>query len=268
MNTKSIFVVGLLSIGFLFGVTSCKKKGCTDDTATNYNSSAEVDDGSCQYATPTASATAPGGYTPNYTGTFAALIGIKTISTTSTPIGPIDTEIGTAVAVFSEDGGANFMSAGTVDANSNNLTAQSNDSYVYVPGTSNPNGISFGSTVDWNGTGAAWPTFNASTSQGFSTVAEISSGDVDLSTSYTASCPSVLNADSVYFGVYGPDGTAFVIVAGGTSSHTFNAADISGLGSGQGYVQIVGINYDPQTIGGRSYWLLNETVRTKSVSLN
>jgi hypothetical protein len=31
------------------GITSCKKKGCTDSTATNYNSKAKKDNGSCLY---------------------------------------------------------------------------------------------------------------------------------------------------------------------------------------------------------------------------
>lgn len=33
--------------------TACKKKGCIDDTATNYSSSAKQDDGSCTYNTTT-----------------------------------------------------------------------------------------------------------------------------------------------------------------------------------------------------------------------
>ena len=72
----------------------------------------------------------------------------------------------------------------------------------------------------------------------------------------------------IYFSVYGPDGTAMKVVAGGVSSYTFTAAELSAVGAGSGFVQIVGINYDPQTIGGRDYYLLNETARTKSVTIN
>lgn len=34
---------------FLFIATSCKKEGCTDETATNYNEDAKKDDGTCTY---------------------------------------------------------------------------------------------------------------------------------------------------------------------------------------------------------------------------
>lgn len=45
-------IIGLFVLGALVlsTNTSCKKKGCTDNTATNYNSSAKKDDGTCLYA--------------------------------------------------------------------------------------------------------------------------------------------------------------------------------------------------------------------------
>lgn len=42
-------VIFLLSIITLVGLTSCKKKGCTDSSAINYNGEAKKDDGSCEY---------------------------------------------------------------------------------------------------------------------------------------------------------------------------------------------------------------------------
>ncbi len=41
----------ILTISFL-AILSCKKKGCTDHSATNYDYNAQVDDGSCVYSTP------------------------------------------------------------------------------------------------------------------------------------------------------------------------------------------------------------------------
>ena len=268
MTVKKILFINALALLTMGAFSSCKKEGCTDDTATNYNSSATSDDGSCIHEEPTPSAGAPSGYTPTFNGVFATLVGVKALSTTSTPIGPIDTEIGTAVAVFSEDAAASFISAGTVSLDGTNLAAQSNNSYVYTPGTSNPTGLSFGGTLSWSGTGAAWPSFNASTTVGFPNVTDISSGNVTMSSNYTLNCGSAVTADSIFFAVYGPNGTAMKVVAGGASSYTFTSAELSAVGAGSGFVQIVGINYDLQNISGRDYYLLNETARTKSVTIN
>lgn len=47
-NKFAISIIGLSLITFV----SCKKEGCTDTTATNYNSEAKKDDGSCVYPDP------------------------------------------------------------------------------------------------------------------------------------------------------------------------------------------------------------------------
>ena len=48
----------LLLMVIFFAFTNCKKKGCTDPLATNYNTAAQKDDGSCEYS--------PAPVTPDY----------------------------------------------------------------------------------------------------------------------------------------------------------------------------------------------------------
>lgn len=254
-------------------MTSCKKEGCIDPLAQNFNATATKDDGSCTYANATnQSAASPAPILPTYTGEFGLLVAIKTVTTSSTPIGSIDIELGTAVAAFSSDGGATFLPAGTVSvtaASMKTLAAQGNNSYVYTPASTDLTGIDYSSTgITWSGTGGTWPSFTATTTQDFGSIQAISSGDVATNSSYNLTCGGISNADSVYYAVYGPSGSKIVTKAGNTSSHTFSAAELSGLGTGSGFVQITAIKYDGQTIGLKPYYLINETVRTKQVNFN
>lgn len=58
MNTKFV----TLAITAAIALSSCKKEGCTDETAINYNSKAKKDDGSCQFAEDESSYTIPTSY--------------------------------------------------------------------------------------------------------------------------------------------------------------------------------------------------------------
>ena len=49
MKTSKILLLTLLVASTAF--VGCKKKGCTDPTATNYDSEAKKDDGNCEYDT-------------------------------------------------------------------------------------------------------------------------------------------------------------------------------------------------------------------------
>ncbi|TNE53564.1 MAG: hypothetical protein EP338_11110 [Bacteroidetes bacterium] len=49
MNKKNISAGLILTVALAFGFASCKKEGCTDSNAENFNSEAKKDDGSCTY---------------------------------------------------------------------------------------------------------------------------------------------------------------------------------------------------------------------------
>ncbi|UTW61187.1 FixH family protein [bacterium SCSIO 12741] len=57
LSTYTLLSACLLALTFSF--TSCKKEGCTDAQATNYDEKAKDDDGSCQYDTPPTTSTMP-----------------------------------------------------------------------------------------------------------------------------------------------------------------------------------------------------------------
>lgn len=49
MKTKNILKFGAFLFVGLLSLTACKKEGCMDETAINYNEDAKKDDGSCEY---------------------------------------------------------------------------------------------------------------------------------------------------------------------------------------------------------------------------
>ena len=62
---------------------------------------------------------------------FGVLVAIKTFTSVTAGGFTTDVEFGTAVAAFID--GSNFFPAGTVTCNSEGLTQNSNNSYVYIP---------------------------------------------------------------------------------------------------------------------------------------
>lgn len=78
MNIKTLGAV-VLTGAVLIG-TSCKKKGCTDPTAKNYNEKAKKDDGTCEYAPVEPVVVVTPSYTAPTTYTFTDDNGNNTVS--------------------------------------------------------------------------------------------------------------------------------------------------------------------------------------------
>ena len=181
-------------------------------------------------------------------------------------------ELGIPVAFFFNTPGT-YLDGGTVSCNGSSLSKQTNNTYNFTPTTSAPTGVDYSSGVNWavGGNSAnSIPNFSHSPSIGFPTLDSIAGNisTVTRSSGVTiAATNTITSADSVIFSVYGPSGTAQKVLSG-SSSHTFSAADLSGVGTGSGYIQIAAYKIANQTFSGKKYYFINEAVYTKMVTIN
>lgn len=65
---KTLLKLGLLAGVASLALTSCKKEGCTDPAAVNYNPDAKKDNGTCQYEQPASNYGLTFNFTHNYDG--------------------------------------------------------------------------------------------------------------------------------------------------------------------------------------------------------
>lgn len=208
--------------------------------------------------------TDPGTTNPTPQLGAGTLVAVKTLNTTDTPIGPITTELGVGVAVFSNDNWSTFDDAGTVQLNSNALTKQSNNSYTFTPSITNPTGIEFGNSVVWDVSGNGdVPAFSHTVQVPFPSVGAITSSTDVSKAGYTLSVASVSNADSVYFQV----GAVVKALAGNARSCEFSASELSSLGTGQSIIQVAPIRMTNAQYGGKTFYFINETTVSASATI-
>lgn len=211
--------------------------------------------------------TAPEPPTPTFADGDGGLTAVKTMTFQEVPvIGQVEIEVGVGVAVFFDSGNtSSFVEAGSVTLEGESLELQSNNSYVYMPSASSPEGIEFSGNPSWSVGGAGSVSgFTYETNIGFPSVGSITSGEtVTKGEPYTLTVTTVSGADSVFFMCGGVIHT----LPAGTTSHTFTAAETNGLSSGPSYVQVAPYRIEEATVGGGDYWFVNERVVTQSVTI-
>lgn len=254
MKKASKYFVLLIMASVLF--TSCNKEDEDEDTTPD----------------PTPAA-APSNPIPAPAGANGALVAIQTANYISTPLGTIYQPLGIGVAVYGDLSASTFQDAGAITLNTNALTKQTNNSYVYTPSATNTTGIEFDSGINWTvagNSGSGAPQFSHSAAKQMPTGPNYTgSTTIARNSEFTlSSSVSIANADSVIYQLISPSGNVLKTVPGGTNSVTFTAAEMGGLGAGQGYLQIVPYNIEPATYGGKTFYFINEAVLTKSVTFN
>ncbi|MBS1612369.1 MAG: hypothetical protein JST49_06065 [Bacteroidetes bacterium] len=246
---KRMFTKMLLPVAMLAVLSGCKK----DEDNTPQQPSA---------VSPT--------QTFNYSDAWGLLAGVKTVTSQSTPIGPIDIELGTAVAAFNVSAGSSeYQDAGTVSCNTKGLTKQTGNSYVFQPSQADVTGIEFNNGSSWNVSGSTnVPAFTASFNQFPSTPTLNSTNDVTLADGYTVSFTSVSGADSVLVILATNNSYAEKRLAGWQNSATFTASDLNGLSASQyGMIQVTPYTWDVRTnlIPGKKVYMVNQVTVTKIV---
>ena len=250
MNKKTFFAFVLIAaVAF-----SCSKDENTPEPTTTPTTT----------STPTPTGNATGNAQPNFVGADASLWAVKSLSVTYvTGMPPITTTIGLGVAAFNN--GTSLVSAGTVKLNTNTLTLNSNNSYSYTIGASNPTGIDFSSGVNWDVSGAnGFGAFTKSVTLGFPTVSEVtSSATITKASGYTLTVNTVTNADSVLFLIGGVSKT----LAGNAISCSFSPSELSSLNNGSTVVQVAAYKFANETLGGKNIYYGNETVQSKTATI-
>ena len=259
---KLIFLIAILS--FAFG---CKKKGCTDLKAENYNRFATVDDGTCTFNDYSLSKSVVTDYVPKFNDNSGTLVAIhRGKRYFYSPYGaPYDWDFN-YMAHFDEIGNSNYLDCGELktnlkigDQNTYFLTFKVNEDnlYHYLGGMNMQSANDFPDTIRYIATGDNWPAFTIKTTLKFPTINEnITPGDINPSTPNKIYLGSVL-ADSIVVQMFGKNGRLVQVLPGNETSCEFSAAEVSSLGKGSVYISITTQNYEIQTVDSRLYHIVN-----------
>ncbi len=200
-----------------------------------------------------------------YSDAWGLMAGVKTITYQNVPIiGPQQITIGTAVSAFSTTaGGTTYQDAGTITCNTEGLTKQSNNSYVFQPSQSNATGIDFGSGSDWSVSGGGTiPAFTHSfyTFPSSPTITS-NTDEVTLANGYTFTINNVSNADSILFILASGSGFVQKRLGGNATSATFTASELSSLQASQyGLIQVTPYTWEANTsvVPGKKIYFINQ----------
>jgi hypothetical protein len=218
---------------------------------------------------PTASATA----TPAYGSGDGAVVALLTRTTTTSFGMEVDMDLGTGVAVFGNLATGAYVDAGKITLNGTELARQSNSSYLFIPGVAQPTGIDLGSDIKWVVTTPSF-TYDASSAAGGRGMPKAGKIDgtytsVDISKDFTlAVSGTITKSDSVYFQINGVSKSILKRMAAGTTSVTFTASELAGLGkTAGGSVTIAPWNHEEKTLGGKKIHVINELALSRTVEI-
>jgi len=205
-----------------------------------------------------------------------AFYSINAVSVSNVGGFPVEVIVGSAVAWF-VNGGTDFVDVGDVSfaqgSKSGTLDMNANNTYTWVETDFTSSGFNKSGGVEWtidggNGHGSISGLANGFPFPSTSEINE-SSDNISGSADYTLMHNgSISDADSTIFMISGPNGTVMKTVDGFTTSVTFTSTEMGTLGAGTGIMQIASYNIYDQALGGKKYYMVNESVASKNVTID
>ncbi|RYM33876.1 hypothetical protein ERX46_07895 [Brumimicrobium glaciale] len=269
MKKRVKLILILITTCFAF---SCKKQGCMDEYAANYDASAKKEiEGFCFYKTPIAGDYIPY-HGPNTTTLTAIDRGFYEVFLHSS--GWTEKWDCDKKAVFYGNNKNQLISAGDVFMIFINLPPfteklkQDENNFYDGHGWL---GVGFPKffpdTIVWEATGSQWPAFNLSTSVGFSERSLIQSAAPLYGQNYIFDVSPAPTADSIALDIYGQRNKLSKVISADLSNHTFSQNEIESLGRGNAVIRAVSMKYDVQANGGQMYYFLNQKIDTLQVMI-
>lgn len=271
MKTKINFTLFLV-LGLL--VMSCKKEGCMDSYALNYDADAKKNNNKfCVYNEAKVVQ-----YAPIFGANSATLrlsnVGIETNDYKFGPHKKWHIGSGAKFTINGKDlvsaGHVSFSFLGEPSDSTNYFDSSTShsDNFYWSDGILQYYGLfHYPDTIIWKGTGDVWPAFNVKTSIGFTGSSTVQSGAPTISSSYTMKVDPIPDADSLALQLFGQRSFVTQVIPADQSSYTFSQATIKAIGRGPAVLRVISIRYGKQVVGGRTYYILNTRRSSKSVNI-
>lgn len=205
----------------------------------------------------------------SYGDSFGVFVAVKSVTTQVVAGYTIPIEVNTATAAFMETAGSSSMiDGGALTLNNKSMKKVKNNAYIYDD-LMNP--LDF-NEVTWVAAGNAnVPAINKTVSRGFPSFsgADALPASISKASGFSISLGSnVSKADSVIVVVGSKNKSVHKIVGGNVASVSFSSAELSDVeASSTGLVSVSPYNISTETISGKKYYFINETVYSK-MSIN
>lgn len=212
-------------------------------------------------------------YVPTYPERTGILVSINNYTYENQNGTTVEKITGAAKAIFPDQSG-NLRNAGNVAVQNVSLLAGTNNTYSFVPNSTNSPDFSFPNSTNtrWavSGNGDI-PAMNFICTAGFPSMSEmVTSGPgIDRQNDFTLGTTLPFdNADSVRFTVFASNGYLFASSTSQHNSHTFESSKLLMLNAGTGYIRVTAFRTVPFEINGITLiQYINESVVTKQITI-